>query len=999
MMGICVVLVVLLQLALCIWPGDSILLDTQGTGNILKPEYGLHYEKLGNLYQGIDRYYIMVAIKIPHQSRAEHTNKTRRLNCSMLKSPQGDYLSELPEWDTDRPEYHSEKIAWNDKIYHHHHWNEHRTRSLLPWYVCDTLLPLYQQLVEFENKYIKRAHDLLHEDLRDLFPPSRERQRRSFLGIATTIAGFALQGINAYTEYRKQKMMSTAISMMKTHQQELEKDLVSISNELGTVAMMTTHSIRRLDRAIKDTDIKIFNLESNIFKLQAQINGSHNIMKHNAHAIVLLTMLSGKLFSLYQRHLNQYQEIMIEIDKLIDALDMLETGHLSHKLITPKTLKKYLRRVQEEMLDKEYRVIIPELEHYYRMPLVTHSFESRNLLMVQIPVFVQKNDYHTMNLYRVTAVPVPYNLGEPPTGREEDRQYTLTQLDNRIVAFNVQGGATTMTEQELATCTVYNKMYFCESMMFRSFEDDLPCELAVVMNRDNTYIKDHCKFQYLYNHIPEPLILESDTQLLLAGIPTPWQIVCPQNRDPIPVPYEGHAYAVIEKQDVCECTVRAGNYVSMQRLTECDPQELYPSLKFPINIALMYTFDSHIDDWDFTILKQPWVYEVPDPMIVQEHDPDVMEAIPSDHVLELEKVAEMIHTNRQAYETKADKALSMNDVNTWFEEDNFGFGLTFIGFFVSIALVLVLTAVLGYTCVARAKLMGLNEKMAKVMSVYTMVANAKPAKAEIINLDIDHVILGWRVLGILVIYVALASAILAILYYVYRRINQACTRAMISPEGKSRDITHIHLEIQNSNISKTVCIYVGTRYGYPTYFHSYGSIRSHEMDLAQHWTYDILNVPWTSLDLRYKGQRVFMPTCVTVPLSKKYAIRAVMEDPQANTYRLLAVTEGMIHVIKRNMSVFDQIDDRGQLPPIPSLTNKMVPQSRLSPIPTMQDNAIYEEMNEAEIATTSTSRPQPDKVTVTKIEVPAGAIGTSSLGTLPRKPKERIHDEDLVVSL
>ena len=994
MHNIYIKLSIFVQLAFCTLQSNSILLNTQGNGNILKPEYGLHYERLGNLYHGIDRYYIIIGIRIPtlFNGRTAHTNTTRRLNCSALRPPQSEYLS------TDVPKKFNSAsdIVWTDTIYRRLSWNNHQTMALISTYVCETLLPIYQEMVEYENKYIESAHYILQHDVQELFPREQSRKKRSFLAIASSLVGFALQGINTYTEYRKQKMMSRALEIMSTKNKELQTRVISLSNELGTVALMTAHSIKKLDKAIRNNNRTIYMLETKILEYQEQINGLQNMMKHNTHAIALLTLLSGKLFGLYQRQLSQYQEIMIAIDKLIDSLDLLGTGHLSHKLVPPSMMKDYLEIVQRELEHSEYTVILPEVEHYYKMPLVTHSFEKKNHIVVQIPVFVQKGNFHPMELYRVSAVPVPYNLGEPPTGHDEDRQYTQTRLNHSIVAFNTKGGATTMTEQELATCTVYNKMYFCESMMFRNYDDEnLPCELAVVMNRDKIFLKNHCKFDYLYDHTPEPLILESDTQLLLAGVPTPWQIVCPENTRPPPVPYEGHAYAIIEKEDICQCSVQAGNYVSMQKLSTCDPQELYPSLKFPINIALKYTFDEDLDNWD-TILKKPWEYEVPDPVIIQEQDPDIMQSGPSDHVLELEEVANMIQNKREAYETKADKALSMNDIDTWFEEDNLGFGLNFIGFFIAISAIIVLIAILGYTCMARTKMMGLNEKLGKVLSVSGMISRPQGTNGEIINLRNDQVTLGWQTLGILIVYAMCAIAILAIVYYLYKRIHQACTKAIISPEGKSRDISHLYLEILNTNISKTVCLYVGTRYGYPTSFHAYGRVRSYEVELAQHCTYDVISVNWKSLQPRYKGHSISMPSCITVPLTKKYTVREMLEDPLGNSYRLLAVSENMVHVVKRSLSIFDQVREKRELSAsIASLAETPV-KCHLSPMRSMEENATYMSMDEVKPMTSLNSRPRTDRVTVTQIEVPADAIAT-----LPRQSRDagRESDEELEASV
>ena len=62
------------------------------------------------------------------------------------------------------------------------------------------------------------------------------------------------------------------------------------------------------------------------------------------------------------------------------------------------------------------------------------------------------------------------------------------------------------------------------------------------------------------DYIPEPQILDSGEQLILSNLPSPWIIRCEQ-REQIPNTSQGGTYVIINKSDLCECSIFAGDPV------------------------------------------------------------------------------------------------------------------------------------------------------------------------------------------------------------------------------------------------------------------------------------------------------------------------------------------------------------------------------------------------------------------------------------------------------
>ena len=52
-----------------------------------------------------------------------------------------------------------------------------------------------------------------------------------------------------------------------------------------------------------------------------------------------------------ERNLSKYQELLADLDHLMDGLDTLSSGLLSHTIITPGKLAKLLGHVKMELIE------------------------------------------------------------------------------------------------------------------------------------------------------------------------------------------------------------------------------------------------------------------------------------------------------------------------------------------------------------------------------------------------------------------------------------------------------------------------------------------------------------------------------------------------------------------------------------------------------------------------------------------------------------------------
>ena len=96
----------------------------------------------------------------------------------------------------------------------------------------------------------------------------------------------------------------------------------------------------------------------------------------------------------------------------------------------------------------------------------------------------------------------------------------------------------------------------------------LSCVAAVFqVTPDDNLICSLCEFTYYEHFRPPPAVLETQDEILLANLPSKWQLVC-DNQIDRPIPLNSAFYAVVNKNDLCTCGISA--HESMHTCTTPD---------------------------------------------------------------------------------------------------------------------------------------------------------------------------------------------------------------------------------------------------------------------------------------------------------------------------------------------------------------------------------------------------------------------------------------------
>ncbi len=185
-------------------------------------------------------------------------------------------------------------------------------------------------------------------------------------------------------------------------------------------------------------------------------------------------------------------------------------------------------------------------------------------LLVQIPVLIKVKTQIPLSLYSIHTVPVPL---DEQTYIGKNNQYTLIQQEFEYIAMN-SDNYVPMSQQQLRLCMRIGFTYYCENTHLLRNRQEHTCTSAIYYDADSEVIANNCSVKVHYNVPQKAQILDAGDKLLLFNLPKPWLLVCqPANR---PFEIEYSAYRVINRTELCECSLSAGNYFLSQAAESCD---------------------------------------------------------------------------------------------------------------------------------------------------------------------------------------------------------------------------------------------------------------------------------------------------------------------------------------------------------------------------------------------------------------------------------------------
>ena len=163
-----------------------------------------------------------------------------------------------------------------------------------------------------------------------------------------------------------------------------------------------------------------------------------------------------------------------------------------------------------------------------------------------------------MSLFSIETVPVPLDA---ETYLGEKREHTQIILETEYIAL------TDNNYVPLTLCAKIGYTYYCKYAHLLKKCTERTCMSAIYYDQESKIKVNQCKTIVTFDNTPESKILDAGNILILSNLPKPWTIACKDISKVFEIEYS--TYCILNRLELCKCSLTAGNYLLSQTDTNC----------------------------------------------------------------------------------------------------------------------------------------------------------------------------------------------------------------------------------------------------------------------------------------------------------------------------------------------------------------------------------------------------------------------------------------------
>ena len=124
-----------------------------------------------------------------------------------------------------------------------------------------------------------------------------------------------------------------------------------------------------------------------------------------------------------------------------------------------------------------------------------------------------------------------------------------------------------LMQAQISLCAKIGYMYNCEYAHLLKKRTEHTCMSAIYYDQSSDIKADKCKTIVTFDTLPEFKILDAGDILILSNVQKPWTIVCKDVDRTFDLEYS--TYRVLNRSELCEYSLMAGNYLLSQAAFNC----------------------------------------------------------------------------------------------------------------------------------------------------------------------------------------------------------------------------------------------------------------------------------------------------------------------------------------------------------------------------------------------------------------------------------------------
>ena len=343
--------------------------------------------------------------------------------------------------------------------------------------------------------------------------------------------------------------------MQITHDQ-----LITLENRTAMMAKAIIPVLKDFKQQINNTNDRL----KRQYQMMTRAHDRYNRLfrqTHKTFQIHHLALLMVKdyimiLVGTLQRIHRQYVRYKLALDDTLIGIEHLNSGYLTHCILDPKILAKYLEAIEDDLEETApaFKPVFTNVYQYYGNSLISFTNIIDDLLL-QLRILIKLKVQVPMSLFSIETAPVPLDA---ETYLGEKREYTQIILETELIALT-ENNYIPLTQAQISLCAKIGYMYYSEYAHLLKKHLEHTCMSAIYYDQGSNIKAKQCKTIVTFDTIPESKILDAGDLLILSNLQKPWTIACKDISRVFEIEYS--TYHILNRSELCECSLTASNYL------------------------------------------------------------------------------------------------------------------------------------------------------------------------------------------------------------------------------------------------------------------------------------------------------------------------------------------------------------------------------------------------------------------------------------------------------
>ena len=261
----------------------------------------------------------------------------------------------------------------------------------------------------------------------------------------------------------QKEQILNAIKMLNANVEITHNRLVTLENRTSMMAKGIIPVLKDLKLQINKTNKQL----ASQYRMMSSTHNRYNLLFRQTHEMQMRHHFALLLFKNYltiqvgtlQRIHRQYIRYESALDDTLIGIENLNSGCLTHRILDPQVLTKYLEIIEDDLEDTapEYEPVFTSVYQYYGNSLAS-STNTIDDLLLQLPILIKLKVQVPVSLFSIETVPVPLDA---ETYIGDKREYTQIIPETEYIAVT-DNNYVPLTQAQISLCAKIGYTYYCE---------------------------------------------------------------------------------------------------------------------------------------------------------------------------------------------------------------------------------------------------------------------------------------------------------------------------------------------------------------------------------------------------------------------------------------------------------------------------------------------------------------------------------------------------------